>query len=204
MKTSLGIERVVKTRADRSRSTSSGVDGGPKADVLAAIAEAYVMFLSGIRWEHHLVVRGAREGLNKFVSNAYLASFTGRRKHELTQLISVAAYDRLQAGNSKDLVFEHLVPKQRVFQEPCERMARERKLTEEYVLGLLRRYWVAATVTGDEDKRLARRSMPQDWDRLDVMARYSAAGVGLFLNPFAAPGVPVCPAAALAGLIADR
>lgn len=159
-------------------------------DVLAQMAEAYVAFLSCLPWDQALVLRGAKEGLNKFLSNAYLCSFRARRKHELTQLMSVAAVGKLNAGDRSGLVFEHVVPKRRVIQEPCERLAREGKLTTDFVLLLLRQYWVLVMVTTAEDRRLARGTMPTGWDGRDVMARYAAAGICLVTNPFAAPGVP--------------
>ena len=159
-------------------------------DVLARMADAYVAFLSCLPWDRPLVLRGAKEGLNKFLSNAYLCSFRARRKHELTQLISITARARLNAGDRTGLVFEHVVPKRRIIQEPCERLAREGKLTTQFVLGLLRRYWVLATVTTAEDRQLARMAMPTGWDGVDVLARYAAAGIDLVTNPFAAQGVP--------------
>lgn len=158
--------------------------------VLEEMAEAYVAFLSSFPWEQPLALAGAREGLNKFLSNAYLASFPRRRKHELTQLISPAARDRLSAGQRSGLVFEHVVPKRRFIQEPCEVEARGATLRVEFVLGLLRRYWLLATVTKDEDRRLTRDTMPRAWGGVDVLVRYSAAGIELVPNPFAAPGVP--------------
>lgn len=159
-------------------------------DVLARMADAYVAFLSCLPWDHPLVLRGAKEGLNKFLSNAYLCSFRARRKHELTQLISVSARDRLHAGERTGLVFEHVVPKRRIIQEPCERLARDGKLTADFVLPLLQQYWVLATVTTAEDRQLPRNAMPIGWDGGDVLARYAALGIRLVANPFAAPGVP--------------
>jgi hypothetical protein len=88
------------------------------------------------------------------------------------------------------LVFEHVIPKRRIIQEPCERLAREGTLEVGFVLPLLRRYWVLATVTTAEDRQLARNSMPTGWDGGDVLARYAAVGIRLVANPFAAPGVP--------------
>lgn len=160
------------------------------ADVLANMAEAYVAFLSSFPWERPLVVAGAKEGLNKFLSNAYLSSFRARRKHELTQLISPAAFELASAGRTAGLVFEHVVPKRRFIQESCEEHARRRTLHADFVLSLLRRYWVLATVTTEEDRRLTRGTMPTAWDGVDILVRYKSAGVVLVANPFAAAGVP--------------
>lgn len=167
--------------------------GGPMNDdagVLTNMADAYVAFLSSFPWERPLVVAGAREGLNKFLSNAYLSSFRSRQKHQLTQLISPAARDLVSAGSTSGLVFEHVVPKRRFIQEPCEEQSRRRTLDTEFVLSLLRRYWVLAMVTAAEDRRLTRGTMPEPWDGVDILARYQGAGVVLVANPFAVPGVP--------------
>jgi hypothetical protein len=155
------------------------------SDVLVRIADAYVEFLTCLPWKHALVLAGAKEGLSKFLSNAYIRCFPARRKYELTQLISQAACDRLNAGVRKDLVFEHVVPKRRFIQEPCEQRAREGQLTAEFVLSILQKYWVLATVTTEED-----RLLPRGWDERDILARYTAAGIHLLANPFAAPGIP--------------
>lgn len=88
------------------------------------------------------------------------------------------------------LVFEHAVPKRRFIQQPCEDRARDGRLEVGFVLALLRQYWVLATVTKEEDRRLSRSTMPEPWDGRDVLARYNRAGISLVTNPFAAPGVP--------------
>jgi hypothetical protein len=159
--------------------------------VLFQLADAYVAFLSRLAWDLPLVISGSREGRNKFLSNAYLSMFPKSRKYKKTQLVSTSARERIDAGrHRKGLVFEHIVPKQLTIQEPCEELAREAKLTTDFVLGLLRRYWVLATVTTEEDDRLRKRGMPEGWDGRDVFARYAAAGIELVANPFALPGVP--------------
>jgi hypothetical protein len=159
-------------------------------DRIEQIAIAYVAFLTAFPWDQPLAVRGAREGLTKFLSNAYLASFCGAKKHQLTQLISRDARDLLAAGHTASFVFEHLAPKSRLIQIPCEKAAKAGELTVDGVLTLLRKYWVLATVTSTEDKRLARQAMPKDWDGIDVLARYRSASIELIPNPFMIAGVP--------------
>ncbi len=158
-------------------------------DILERMAQAYSAFLGSLPWDHALVIEGAREGLTKFLSNAYLCSFRGRRKHNLTQLVSPAARDRIAAGRTAGLVFEHVVPKQELIQEPCEALARTGELTPEHVLSLLKRYWLLAMVTKEEDRRLQRK-MPTGWEGQDLLARYTVAGIELVPNPFMDPGVP--------------
>ena len=160
------------------------------SDVLEVMADAYVAFLSSLKWDHHWVLRGSAEGRGKFLSNTYLAVLPGRDKYRKTQFLSEEAFARLKDGSSKGLEFEHLVPKQAYFQIPCEELARSGSLTTDFVLQLLRQYWVLAMVTKEEHRRLKSRSMPTDWDRANVLARYAVAGVRLVPNPFALPAVP--------------
>jgi len=91
----------------------------------------------------------------------------------------------MNARDYAGLVFEHLVPKSRYIQEPCERLAKDdkEKLTVEFIEGLLRRYWHLATITKDEDELLSRNAMPDDWDGEDIRARYKRVGIDLIENP---------------------
>jgi hypothetical protein len=89
------------------------------------------------------------------------------------------------AGDRKDLIFENVVPKHPFVQEPCQRLARDRHLTVEFVRSLLQKYWVLATVTAPEERQLARQ-MPAEWGGQDVLVRYAAAQIDLL----AAPGIP--------------
>lgn len=162
-----------------------------KSEVLAGMARAYSSFLVALPWDDPIVIAGANEGRNKFLSNVYLHLFPKRKKYELTQLITPEARTRLEARVYKGLVFEHLVPKKRYIQVPCEERARAGTLNEAFIMDLLRRYWVLAMVTSEEDRRLSWSTMPGAlWDEIDVVARYDHAGIALVPNPFVAPGVP--------------
>ncbi len=158
------------------------------------MARAYSAFLGKMPWDIALVRDGAREGLTKFLSNAYLRSFPGRRKYELTQLISPEARDRIikarvNAGVVAGLVFEHVVPKHELIQKPCEDLAERGELTPEYVLSKLRQYWLLAMVTKEEDQELRER-MPAGCYDEDLLARYTKKHIELITNPFMVPGVP--------------
>jgi hypothetical protein len=160
------------------------------SDILEVMANAYVAFLAPIKWDHHWVLRGSAEGRGKFLSNTYLAVLPGRDKYKKTQFLSEEALTRLRGGSSKGLECEHLVPKTTYFQVPCEELARTGGLTTDFVLQLLRQYWVLAMVTKEEHRRLKSRSMPENWDRVNVLARYAVAGITVVPNPFALVGVP--------------
>lgn len=148
------------------------------------LAEAYCKFLAGIDWTDELVVAGSREGRNKFLSNAFLSLYPRIHKYHRTHFISKQSHGQLLAGQYQELVCEHLVPKARYIQEPCERLAARGELTNEFVRIHLEKYWRLATITKGEDNRLQRRKMPDDWDGTSVLARYEAAGIVLLPNPF--------------------
>lgn len=148
------------------------------------LARAYFKLLTSIEWQDRVLVSGLREGLNKFLSNAHLASFPGQNKYHKTHLVSLAALDQMERGVYRGLVFEHLVPKRKYIQAPCEDHARAGELTVDFIVERLQSFWFLATITADEDRLLARVDMPDDWDGVDVRARYEEVGVTLVANPF--------------------
>lgn len=157
----------------------------------ARLADAYCKFLTAIDWADELVVAGSREGRNKFLSNAFLSLFRGVHKYHRTHLVSESALRQLAARNYHELVYEHLIPKSRYIQSPCEELAARGDLKAEFVRSLLEKFWRLATITKSEDARLRRLEMPDDWDGTNVMARYEAASIVLRPNPYypAAPAV---------------
>jgi hypothetical protein len=153
------------------------------------LAEAYCKLLNGIDWTDPLVVAGIREGLNKFLSNAFASMYPGVHKYPRTHLISAAALVQVDVKDYQNLVYEHLVPKNLYIQRPCEELAAEGRLTVDFVLALLEKYWRVATITKAEDSRLHPTKMPENWDGADLFARYNAVGIRLQLNPFYPPNV---------------
>lgn len=154
------------------------------------LAEAYCKLLSGIDWSDALLVAGLREGLNKFLSNAFLSLFPGIHKYHRTHLISLAALTQVEARDFSDLVYEHVVPKRPYIQKPCEELAERGELTVEFAHTVLEKYWRVATITKAEDLRLHRNAMPDGWDGENVLARYQSVGIVLQPNPYyPAPGV---------------
>jgi hypothetical protein len=148
------------------------------------LARAYFKLLSSIDWEDPVLVGGLREGLNKFLSNAHLASFRGYNKYHKTHFVSRQALHHLESRLRRGLVWEHLVPRKLYIQEPCERQARERALTLDFIRDRLAKFWYLASITNEEDRLLPRLTMPANWDGNDVLARYEAAGLTLIPNPF--------------------
>lgn len=159
----------------------------PIHNAIDTLARAYFKVLRAVDWNDPLVVGGLREGLNKFLSNAHLAYFRGKNKYHKTHWISQAALIQIQSNSFTKLVFEHIVPKNVYIQSPCETRARNGTLTLDFILETLKQHWQLATVTADEDKKLARRVMPVGWDGKDMLARYRDVGVTLLPNPYFSP-----------------
>lgn len=140
------------------------------------VANAYFKLLNSIDWKDDLLLSGLREGLNKFLSNAFL-KINSRHKYHQADFYSKEAIQKILNDDYINLVYEHMVPKTKYIQQPCESKARTGELTLDIVLDLLERYWKIAVVTKDEDSKLERSRMPAGWDKTDVRARYVSAGV---------------------------
>jgi hypothetical protein len=151
------------------------------------LAEAYYRLLTSLDWSDRLLIAGLREGLNKFLSNAFLSMFADTNKYHRTHLVSLCALQQLRSRNTVGLVWEHVVPKTEYVQRPCEELAVRGELTIEFIEDRLRRYWQVAAVTELENARLPPK-MPTGWDGTDILARYRVAGIELIANPFF-PGV---------------
>ncbi len=148
------------------------------------MADSYHKLLTSIDWDDELLVSGLKEGLSKFLSNAYLNIAGGISKHQKTHYISKLALEQLKNGDHANLVFEHMVPKSKYVQEPCEQMAKLKSLSKDYIVNLLDKYWKLATITELEHGKLRRTSMPENWDGEDIFARYSDKGIVLIPNPY--------------------
>jgi len=148
------------------------------------LARAYYKLLSALDWQDDILIAGLREGLNKFLSNAYLSCFRGAHKYHKTHFVSLKALDKLQRKDYKGLVFEHLVPKRNHLQKVCEERAAEGTLTIDFIEDLLKRYWWLATVTKEEDATIPKFTMPNDWDGKAILARYESVNIKLVDNPF--------------------
>jgi hypothetical protein len=152
---------------------------------LLSVARSYTNLLNLIDWEDPLMVQGIREGLNKFLSNAFLST-KGVSKYKTADFYSELALDRINLGNTSELIYEHMVPKQKYIQSICVEKARKKQLKQEFVVDLLERYWKIAVITKAEDVRLNMRAMPEFWDGSNIFSRYQEAGIRLMQSPFLA------------------
>lgn len=141
------------------------------------LVASYIKLLKAVDLNDPIVFKGIREGLNKFLSNAYLAQ--PGHKYELGHYYSDAAFEKVKNKDWSDLVFEHMVPKHKYIQKPCMDMAKSGKIDEEKVKVLVDKYWKIAIITKQEDKLLKGKSMPKGWDKEDVFYRYTKAGIKL-------------------------
>jgi uncharacterized UPF0160 family protein len=142
------------------------------------VAHAYFKLLNSIDWKDDVLLFGLREGLNKFLSNAFLKLNMGRKHHQ-ADFYSQKAIQKIITGDYTNLIYEHMVPKTEYIQQRCEEKARGGKLTIDFVVDRLERYWRIAVITKDEDNLLERSRMPVDWDGIDILARYVSAGIAL-------------------------
>jgi hypothetical protein len=157
-----------------------------RSEILNKLSSSYFLFLSSIHWKDELYLKGISEGKNKFLSNAYLHLCTG--KYSISNYLSLQA--KLILNNWEDLykpgslVFEHMVPKDKYVQKPCEELAKNQKLNEKIIFELLDKYWFIATITKDEEKSLlSAKVMPEDWNKEDHLARYTKANIEVVKNP---------------------
>ncbi len=150
---------------------------------LVKVARSYTNLLNLIDWEDRLMVQGIKEGLNKILSNAFLST-KGEAEYKTADFYSELALEKINLGNTSELVYEHMVPKQKYIQSLCIEQAEKKQLTLEFVVDLLERYWKIAVVTKAEDMQLNMRAMPEFWDGSNIFARYQEVGIKLIQSPF--------------------
>lgn len=150
------------------------------------IAIAYMKLLQCIEWNNPVFMRGIKEGLGKFVANAYISTL-GVGKFKSAQYISPEALERINHKNYKGLLYEHVVPKEEYIFGPCKKEARDGTLTLDSILNHFQKYMVVTTITEEQnqllDKHGYKNTMPSDWDNEDIFARYKKVGICYQENP---------------------
>lgn len=164
------------------------VDDYPKIQIqgpIECIGNAYAKFLNTIDWEDQVYLNGIKEGRGKFLSNAWLYECVNgfSRKYYNSHFISEAALSVVKPTRNKGLIIEHLVPKQVYIQNVCEEKSKAGEINPDFIHDLLNRYWALATITKTEDKLLESKTMPKNWDGIDIFSRYRMAGIHLVHNP---------------------
>lgn len=157
-------------------------------DIEKELARAYYKLLTSVDWKDKTLVDGLGEGLKKFLANAHISSLPGV-KHHKTHYISDEALAILNSGTYKGrLIFEHIVPQTEYILKPCEKLAKAGSLTQEFVEEKLKKYWILATITTEENSHLGKElknKMPNGWTESDdLFARYKKVGIDISPNPF--------------------
>jgi hypothetical protein len=157
-----------------------------REEIITKLAHTYIEFLKSIKWDSELYLKGIHEGKNKFLSNTYLHicgdkyGISNYHSKEALFLLN----NKTNASKSGKLVFEHMVPKTKYIQGPCEDLAKAGKLTFNEIFPLLEKYWFIATITKEEEKLLkTSKVMPLDWDNKNHFARYENTNIELIPNP---------------------
>ncbi|WP_018623413.1 hypothetical protein [Kangiella aquimarina] len=151
---------------------------------LSPLISAYYKLLTSIDWNDQILVKGLREGLNKFPSNTFLNLHPAKHKYLCGHFYSKPALQTVKSNIFSGLIFEHMVPKREYIQRPCEIAAAQNTLSIDYVKSLFDKYWRIAIITKEEDKSLKSKSMPHNWDKKDIHARYKESGIILIESPF--------------------
>ena len=159
-------------------------------EAIKEMAKAYFELLTGLKplFEKDGNIKiGLREGLTKFLSNLYIKLRGNQGKYD-TDYYSEKAWNHKEDGTP--LVYEHIVPKAKYIQEPCEKACWEGQFedgtafSEEGILRILERFWKVATITKEEDETLCRlglsQKMPDEWQTTkNPFLRYEKAGITL-------------------------
>lgn len=148
-------------------------------EIIEKISTTYYNLLINIDLKDELTAKGINEGLNKFLSNAFL--YIGNKdKYHQGDFYSKNAADIIKTESKNELIYEHMVPKNKYIQKPCVEEAIKGTLTKEFVFEKLKSYWFIAIITKNEDKKLKGKTMPNGWDRKNIFSRYDEAGVKLY------------------------
>lgn len=147
------------------------------------IAKAYYKFLMNIDWNDKFYAQGIRDGRKTFLTNAFLGT-CDTLKYLSGDYYSPAALEKLKhSSRPSGLIFEHMVPKTKYIHAPCEEKAKTGTLNVQFIEEILQKYWKIAILTKEEDMRLSRNSMPENWDGEDILGRYAVAGITLIEKP---------------------
>lgn len=89
---------------------------------------------------------------------------------------------RDEKGNCK-FTYEHMVPKHEYIEKEIQEMALNNKLELKKIEDLVRKYYYVALILKEEDEKLSKNKMPEDWNRKHIYSRYEKAGIELINNP---------------------
>lgn len=76
-----------------------------------------------------------------------------------------------------------MVPKYEYIEKEIQEMTLDNKLDLKKIEKLVSEYYYLALILKDEDRKLSKNKMPEDWNREDFYSRYEKAGIELINNP---------------------
>ena len=121
--------------------------------------------------KHH--IRAAvREVSNKITPRR------GKSLKERAHYMSIEAYERMKKGSFSDLIADHMVPISVV----NEKILNLDSYSIETIKGIIHQYAGICVITKEENKTLGNKyklnqRMPEDWDGINISARYKTAGI---------------------------
>ncbi|MEC1759852.1 hypothetical protein [Schinkia azotoformans] len=131
---------------------------------------------------YHLSAKGIGDDLYYLTESYYRKLGTYKGKHSMSDFITPRANEFLGSGQiSKNLMYEHVVPKNLYIRELAQ-ATKMSELKEERIYELLSIYYFVCTVTVEEDEILLSIKMDEEWDRKNPFHRYEKAGISFFRN----------------------
>lgn len=169
--------------------TKTNIDYINRNNYLDLLSEKYVIYLNNIKdiILDPILYDSTNEGRNKILSNIDLTlKKIGKVKHYkyvLTDYYSEEAALKIKNNDFKNLIYEHIVPKN-IYQNQIFNLLQEQKtITKQYIFDILKKYWYIATITKDQDTLLnnakLRLKMPDKLDDKNIFARYQTVRIKL-------------------------
>lgn len=136
----------------------------------------------GLRQYHFK--RGIGEDLYFLTESFYKQKKLSGFKHYISDFITEDAEAIIRSGQKKNLIYEHMVPKN-LYLSKIASEALNGTLTEEMVYELFNKYLYVCTISkNSENNMLPRTSMGLNWDKKDPFFRYKSVGIKFYPNVF--------------------
>lgn len=162
-----------------------------REEIMKLMAEKYYYFLNVLKFEDEIYMAGMVEARRKFLANLHITIMKKGLPPKYkdwrfsSDYVSESALKHLKNGkwDSNMLQYEHMVPKTEYIMKVCENAAKTGTITVDYIFEILNRNLWVATIHKEENEILSdfklRNKMPNDWDGVNIFARYEKAGIEL-------------------------
>lgn len=116
-----------------------------REEIMRLIAEKYVYFLHTLQFDDEIYMQGMREARGKFVANLHIAIMEEKmpKKYKDRRYSSDYVSERalkhliMREWGSKELQYEHMIPKTKYIKEVCEEAAKNGVVTTDFVYDVL-------------------------------------------------------------------